>query len=321
MKTIRGMCMVWITRPLIFILTIVSVYFLWALYAYRDIPVAQLESRYGGTELQVIDVDGVPVRYKMQGSGPAVVLIHSHYFDMGMWDAWVDELAQHYTVLRYDMSSHGLTGPDPSNDYSMERNIALLTGLMNSQGINAAHIVGSSLGGNIAFHTAAFHPERVRSLVLVNSGGLRRKNSRGGGEIPDWIDTVAYFVPTVAFRAFLEWMMYDDTRVSAELAERFHEMFRRQGNRTAEFERMRQFDVGDPDQVLALVKAPVFIQWGEENPQLPKELAGKMADSLTQAKSVETKIYTAVGHVLPVERPAESVRDVMSFFRSVDGGK
>ena len=82
------------------------------------------------TEQRQVDVDGVPLRYRVEGSGPALLLIHSLYFDMGMWDGWAPKLADRFRVIRFDMTGHGLTGPEPNGDYSMARDLALIRGLL-----------------------------------------------------------------------------------------------------------------------------------------------------------------------------------------------
>jgi alpha-beta hydrolase superfamily lysophospholipase len=112
----------------------------WALWAWRDIPVAELEARYGGPDLRTATVDGVPFRYRLEGAGPGrpvVVLIHSHFLDMRMWDPWMPVLLPEFAVLRYDLPAHGLTGPDPSGRYSVARDADLLDGLLRHAGRSA----------------------------------------------------------------------------------------------------------------------------------------------------------------------------------------
>ena len=101
------------------LLLLLTIALLW--WTNRDIPAGELEQRYGGTDLHKVMVDGVNIAYKVQGQGPALVLIHSHFYTMRLWQPWVDELAGDFTVIRYDLTSHGLTGPDPSGDYYRAR--------------------------------------------------------------------------------------------------------------------------------------------------------------------------------------------------------
>lgn len=291
-------------RLLLALALLLAGYVAYAHWAWRDLPVAPLEAQYGGGNLQTALVDGVPIRYRLQGQGPALVLIHSHYFDMGMWDAWLEWLTPHFTVLRFDLSGHGLTGPDPGGIYTVARDVALLDGLLQQLQIGPVALVGSSLGGNIAFTFAAQQPERVQSLVLINSGGLKREGSRSGQKVPAWADHVLPLVPPLALNRFLRWMMAGDAAAADAETPRFVDLWRRQGNRVAELARLRQFASGEPDALLARITAPTLILWGEQNPQLPVALAAQFEHKLTAAARVQRKTYPGAGHVLPLERPA-----------------
>lgn len=297
------------------LLGMLVLYVVFALIAWRDIPVTELEQRYGGPTLRIAQVDGVPIRYRLQGVGPTVVLIHNHFMDMGIWDAWAEELAARHQVLRYDLSGHGLTGPDPSGIYQVSRDAELLEGLMAQLGIEQAALVGSSLGGNIAFSYAASRPEQVSALVLINSGGLKRAGSHSEREMPGWADAVFPLVPPAAFRRFLHWFIVDDQVITPALEQRFIDGFRRAGNRDAELARLRQYDKGEPDAVLAQVLAPTLILWGHDNPQLPVDMSHEFSAKLVNAGRVIRKTYPGAGHVLPLERPA-AVVDVMRFLET-----
>jgi pimeloyl-ACP methyl ester carboxylesterase len=302
--------------PLCLLLAAIVTWCLWSLWAYRDIPVDVLEAQYGGDALQRVEVDGVSLAYRVQGRGPPLLLIHSHYFNMRIWDGWIEALADSFTVIRFDMTSHGLTGPEPSDDYSMARDLGLIRGLLAHLKVEEYSVVGSSLGGNMAFHLAAQEPQRVLALVLANSGGLPRENSRGG-TIPGWVDYVSYLIPTSAFGSFLQWMIIDDALVTDELVQEFHRMFRREGNRFAEFQRLRGFDIGEPEPLLEAITAPTLILWGEDNPQLPVVQAERFAALLPNVAEVQVIVYPGVGHVIPLEVPALAGDDVKRFLQGV----
>ncbi|MGJ8668744.1 MAG: alpha/beta fold hydrolase [Oceanococcus sp.] len=310
----------WAARFIGLLVLLVIGYIAYASYAWQDISAANLEQRYGDESLATAAVDGLDMRYRLQGqalgSAPVITLIHSHFLDMGMWDAWVAELAADFTVLRYDMAGHGLTGPDASGIYTVQRDVQLLRGLLDHLGIANSHVVGSSLGGNVAFHFAAQHPEKIDHLVLVNSGGLKRKSSRSGADIPAWADWVFPLVPPAALHRFINWMAADKSVTDDELKTRFVDMLRRQGNRSAELSRLRQFEVGDSSPVLAKIKAPTLVLWGQDNPQLPAELAQEFADKLIRARRLQVISYPGAGHLLPLERPTASVRDTRNFVQA-----
>jgi pimeloyl-ACP methyl ester carboxylesterase len=307
----------WLLRLVLLLLVAVIGYVGYAHWAWRDLPAAAVEQKYGGPEVRTAMVDGVALRYRLEGEGPPLVLIHSHYLDMRLWDGWLPQLTPHFRVLRYDLSGHGLTGPDPSGVYTVQRDVLLLNGLLDQLGIGRAAVVGSSLGGNIAFTLAAQQPERVSALVLINSGGLKRANSRSSGEIPSWADHFMPLIPPAALTAFLRWMTADDRVVTPAEEQRFVDLWRREGNRVAELARLRQYRTGEPDPLLARIIAPALVLWGEDNPQLPVELSAQFVEKLSASPRVQRKTYPGAGHVLPLERPAESVADTLSFLEAL----
>ena len=288
----------------------------WLWWSNRDLPPELLEQRYGGDDLRHVNVLGVNLAYKVEGKGPPLVLLHSHFYTMRMWQPWVDELAADFTVIRYDLTSHGLTGPDPSGDYTRARGSALLNGLLDHLGIERTAIAGSSTGGGLAWYYAAHFPQRVDKLILINAPGMP-----GGGNkymergLPAWGGYVFYLLPESIFKAFLQAPVVDKSLITDEQVHEFHQMYRRRGNRMAEFERMRAWERDDPTADLARITAPTLIMWGEQNPQLPVTDAAGFAAALVNAKRVEQRIYPHVGHVIPLEIPIESARDARRFLQ------
>lgn len=307
----------WLFRSVLLVCLVVAGFVAFQILRYPDIAPEELISRYANAQVYRTVVADQALYYQDQGVGMPIVLLHSHFFSMQMWDPIADALARHYRVIRYDLSSHGLTGPALDNDYSLARDIEHLHGLIEMLQLEPVVLVGSSLGGNIAIGYSALYPERVKALVLQNSGGFRKADNRGGrGEdLPGWADYLLYLLPRAAYGRFLQWMIVDDNLVSPELRAQFHDNFRRSGNRRAEMQRIRQFQEGGAEAQLRQLHIPVLIQWGEDNPQLPVAMTELFVDALEQAASVDVVTYPNTGHVLALERPAESLADLMHFLQ------
>ncbi len=295
-----------------------ALYCAFALIAYRDIPVDVLEARYGGPDLQQQTVDGVAIRYRvsgpLDGSRPIVVLIHSHFWTMRMWERWMQPLQGEFTLLRYDMTSHGLTGPDPSEDYSAERGADLLNGLMNALQIDKVSLVGSSSGAAVAYTMASQFPDKVEKLVLMNAPGMpKMKNKWVERGMPSWVGFMFYLLPKPLFKPFLEFAVVDKSLISDATVDEFHEMYRREGNRKAEFLRMSRWQPYDMPKILQGVTAPVLIQWGLQNQQLAYDDAEDFKQLLVNAAATQIIIYPDAAHVLPIEKPQASAEDVRQF--------
>ena len=116
---------------------------------------------------------------RVDGEGPALVLVHGVGLDHTMWDPVVEPLAQKHRVLRYDILGHGHSddppGPRRLNDF-----VAQLLEVLDFHDVETSDVVGLSLGGLIALMTAARHPNRVRRVVLVSTVFSRSESQLAG---------------------------------------------------------------------------------------------------------------------------------------------
>jgi pimeloyl-ACP methyl ester carboxylesterase len=108
------------------------------------------------------------------GSSPTadhrpVVLIHAAVCDRRMWDGLPAPAGRR--VVRMDLRGFGDTTSRPNRPFSHHADIA---GLLDELGIQAAHLVGVSMGAGIAAEVALARPELARSLLVVAPGGALR---------------------------------------------------------------------------------------------------------------------------------------------------
>src|SRR6266576_2544997 len=118
-----------------------------------------------------IELHGHRVIYRIAGSGPPVVLIHGMINSSRHWEAVARRLARSHTVIAPDLIGHG-DSATPRGDYSLGAHAASIRDLLAAIGVDAATIVGHSLGGGVAMVFFYQFPQRTERLVLVSSGGL-----------------------------------------------------------------------------------------------------------------------------------------------------
>jgi hypothetical protein len=101
-----------------------------------DAQRAALEAEYAGPPSVFLDVGGIRLHVRDTGprAAPAVILLHGFGSSLQTWEDWAHDLERDHRVIRYDMPGFGLTGPDPSGDYSDQRSIAVLIALMDRLG-------------------------------------------------------------------------------------------------------------------------------------------------------------------------------------------
>jgi len=136
--------------------------------------------------MPVIDRDGVPIHYEVHGprendsNMPPILLSHGYGATCRMWDGQVAAFADRYRLVLWDMRGHGQSG-DPADParYSHALTVGDMAAVLDACGIERAIIGGLSLGGvmSLAFHLA--YPERVRALMLFDTGpGFRNPEAR-----------------------------------------------------------------------------------------------------------------------------------------------
>ncbi len=119
-------------------------------------------------EVHGVEVHGVEVHSVADGpeAGPVVVLGGSLGSDLRMWEPQVKPLVeQGFRVIRYDARGHGKS-PVPPGPYSLDDLGADVLALLDSHGVERAHLVGLSLGGMTGMWLGAHAANRIESLVL-----------------------------------------------------------------------------------------------------------------------------------------------------------
>src|SRR3546814_13187599 len=122
--------------------------------------------------MHYIEVAGARVAYRVDGAGPAVVLLHGTAGDGEThWGPVAARLAQRWTVVRPDYSGSDETR-DGGGPLSVAGLAAQAVAAAEAAGLDRFHLVGFSPGALVAVQAAADYPERVRSLVPL--GGFVR---------------------------------------------------------------------------------------------------------------------------------------------------
>lgn len=114
-------------------------------------------------------IDGQPLHYLDQGRGPVVVLGSSYLWDHRMWAPQIDALSKHYRVIVPELWGHGQSGRLPEGMSSLDDLSRQTLALMDYLGIDCFNLVGLSVGGMWGARLALAAPERVQSLVLMDT--------------------------------------------------------------------------------------------------------------------------------------------------------
>ena len=285
----------------------------------RVLPLPQMIAKYADADSHFIEIDDVRLHYKDQGAGPAVLLIHGSSGDLGDFDGWMSTLlAQHWRVVRIDLPGFGLSGPVPNGNYSIDHMQSLIDGLMDELGIERFALVGTSYGGPVAFRYAATRTDRVTGLVIMNSAGVefgKQDVDAKTGEKKFYAasvsDTVSRDATTLAMRRAFT----DPSRISDAWIDRKVDFSNIVGRDREGALAIDQYVRGNPERVLAHVRASVLVFWGGANKALSQETADRFLAALTHAAYREKAVQPGGGHMMHVEMPEPTVATVAKFLQ------
>lgn len=242
------------------------------------------------------------------GSGPSLVLLHANGGDHRDFGAVVPALvASGWRVTTVDWPGHDDSPRrEPETAVGFGR---LLPQVLDELG--GVHVLlGNSVGGFAAVHTAAHRPDLVAGLVLVSPGGFT----------PQWFGTTlacrvigSRAVAPRAYRTLPRLYLRDrNPGVTAAIA--------RANEASQSPERAQTFgsiwrSFTDPSHdartFAADVRCPTLLAWGTHDPVLPWRLDGRRARAaLPQA---ETVTFPCAGHQPFIERPDEFLERVTPF--------
>jgi pimeloyl-ACP methyl ester carboxylesterase len=286
----------------------------------RTITHEQIEAKYADAQSRFTVIDDVRLHYKDEGHGPAILLIHGSLGDLADWDGWAAVLTQHYRVVRFDLPGFGLSGEITNGNYSIDRSLSLIDGLMDSLGIERFAIAGVSYGGPIAFRYAATRVDRIAALVIMNSAGIEN----GKQKVDPKTGRRDFFATMSSGAALtreyvsnsLSHSFNDPARIPPGLIDRKLEISNVIGRDREGAIMIGQYVRGNPQQVLAHVRAPTLVLWGAAERSLSVGTADLFVTALKNAHVVRKVMQERGDHSMHIEWPEATASEVRKFLRS-----
>lgn len=234
------------------------------------------------------------------GEGPPVILLHGLSGSSRWWKRNAPALSARHRVVAPDVIGFGRTRC-PGRMPSIAELADVLAGWMEEAGIGRAHVVGHSMGGQLAVHLAARHPERVERLVLVDSAGIPRPRPLAPRALAQfalglapprrWGDPV--FLPVIAGDALVA-----GPRVILQAVGRI----------------LRD----DVRPLLSRVEAPTLIVWGEHDRVIPLEHGEELRTEIPGARLL---VLRDAAHNPMVDRPEAFNTAVLDFLAGDEVGE
>jgi len=262
--------------------------------------------------MSVVSTRAGNVTYHEQGEGVPIVMLHATLHDSHDYDGIATKLAEHYRTIAVDWPWHGESVGLPEPQLPSASLFAdVLEDIITALNLPPAVFIGNSVGGFAAARLAISHPDRVRALVLVNTGGfvvwnpLIRFMCRLLGTPSVTRQVLPYLVPR-----YMKAQTPEDEAIASQVAARAAEA---NGAATAAA-LWRSFTSPDYDLRSRAneIKAPTLIVWGAQDPVASLSV-GRATHEIIATSKLE---ILQAGHVVFSSKPAEFLRVVEPFIEA-----
>ena len=315
--------MKWIWRTLAVL--VIAVFAAALVFRVEDTDPAAMRAKYGAPPSQFIALsDGLKVHVRDEGprDAPAIVLLHGSNADLHTWEPWAEDLRRDFRVVRFDQIGHGLTGPAHSGGYRLADFVADIDELADLLELDRFVLAGNSMGGNIAVAYALARPERVRGLVLIDASGAPVENEGGGNlaftlaRLPGVRSLAMSVLPRSVVERSLAQSVSNKDVVTDAAVDRYWELGRYPGNRTATLERFDTARVPFTREQMRSLSMPTLVMWGDEDALVPVAAADWYARAIPNSRKV---VYEGIGHLPHEEAPARSLADLRNWLATLVG--
>ena len=123
-------------------------------------------------ESKFVTVEGVKLHYQELGSGAPVICIHGAGPGASAESNFklnAGPFSEKFRVVLYDMPQYGKSDKVVLTEPRLKYNARILNGFMAALGIDKAHIVGNSMGGQVAMKLGLDYPDRLTKVVIIGS--------------------------------------------------------------------------------------------------------------------------------------------------------
>jgi 3-oxoadipate enol-lactonase len=260
-----------------------------------------------------LQVNGARIHYERAGSGFPVIFLHAGIADSRMWEPEVEAFAKHFDLIRPDQRGFGQSDL-PATRWSA---IADLLEIMDSLGLKPAHLVGCSMGGELAIDFALDHPERVSKLVLV---GPSISGANFGKKYPDlWAPVKAADEAhdlAALNQAEMKLFLAGPKRSVDKIDKRLRDLFQDMNGKAllSDFDSAPNDDLDPPAlERLGEISAPALVVIGDEDVPPVQDAVDVLMQKLKGARKA---VIHDAAHLPNLEHPEEFNRVVLDFLLS-----
>ncbi len=291
-----------------------------ALVAYFVLPSLLLkratdsERKAAGLKQKTALIGDHEIAYLEGGRGEAIIMVHGFAANKDNWTRFAKFITPGFRVIALDLPGFGNSTSLEKASYGIAEQAKRLNQFADAMGIQRFHIVGNSMGGYIAAQYAVMFPERVITLGLFNTAGVRspvssemaKRMSRGepnpliAGSVEEFDRLIQFVFSTPPdIPGFVKKLLVEEAQNH------------RAGNERIFKQISSEHEALEPD--LPKVKARTLVLWGDQDRVLDVSSALVLKKGLPDSTTV---IMKDCGHLPMIERPQEAAEHYLTFLKS-----
>lgn len=238
-------------------------------------------------------------------TAPVIVMLHSLGHDRSMWEPQVEALSTSHKLILPDMRGHGGSA-GAAEPTSIDDLAGDVVSIVDAEGIESFHLVGLSIGGQIAMRVSLANPERVKSLALCNTAA--KIGTEEGWQ--DRIDAVEKGgLESIREAVIARWFAprFPDRHPAWFAAT--NDAYRRVAD-AGYAACCRALAVSDLSGEVGSITAPTLVVGGDADVSTPPELARTLH---TQIPGSSLEIIPGAGHLSNLDQPDTFTRLIREF--------
>lgn len=256
--------------------------------------------------------DGADIYYEVHGRGTPILLSAGMGGSGSFWEPQFAALAERHQVILYDHVGTGRSGRGGRSIAGMTDDIIAV---LDHAGVEAAHLVGHAIGGIVGLELAVRHPERLRSLVVVNGWGradpFLRRCFEVRKQLLNEVGPLAYIRAQPLFLYPPQWISENIAHLEAE-EQRMLQHFPPVATMNQRIDMFMAFDAGER---LSSIRVPTLLASARDDALVPAYLTRQLAAAIPKARVHEVGWGA---HAFTVVTPGVFNDALLGFCKEVD---
>jgi abhydrolase domain-containing protein 6 len=254
-----------------------------------------------------------------QKSTQVLVMVHGYGASKDSWNLLSKELIGQYRLIQVDLPGHGATQTPEEFNYDLERQAMALYTFVKALRLDRFHLLGNSMGGAVGLLFAAKFPERLKSLILIDSAGVQAESKSPFEQALAKGENPLIVTDDASFQRMMELIMHDPPYIPwpyrpaiirgsvsrIDLNKRIFADMMATKERLEGAESVRR--------LLSSIYTPTLILWGQQDQVLDVSSVQVFEQYLPYSRH---RIFQNVGHVPMVEVPDQTALEVVQFVQT-----